>query len=109
MSNRGVRTLDEQLACTASFIQQNLNSHIPLARLHHLVIRQRGDAQLFQRIVRVGNQLAQKDVFVRVQRVDDEGSQARDVGLCISTQLHTRPCVHCELSRSAPRESYIAR
>jgi hypothetical protein len=60
------RTFDEQLAGTASLIQQDLNRDIAFTALHDLVIRQSRDAQLFERVVRVRYQLAEKDILVRV-------------------------------------------
>lgn len=65
-------TPDDQLARLASLVETHFDGHIRLAGLHDVPVGERGEAKLFQRIVGVGEELAEKDVLVRVQRVNDE-------------------------------------
>src|SRR5690606_7800224 len=49
--------------------------------LHERGLRQRPEAELVERVRRVGDELAEEDLLVRVEGVDDEREDAADLGL----------------------------
>jgi len=77
------------------------------AALEKLRTRQRLEPQLVQRVRSVGNQLAQENLFVAVERMDHQLEQLLDLRLKahgLRLGLRLRRVAHLDPSRPEPRE-----
>ena len=64
------------------------------------IVRERQVAELVERVGRVGDELAKKDLRMRVERVDDQLQQLTDFGLKF-TLRHICCCICCrEIGRT---------
>ena len=62
---------------SSSLIEMRGLAHL----LGHVVLREREEARLVERVGRVGDELAEEDLFVRVERVDDQREDLLHLGL----------------------------
>ena len=74
-------TSDDDLPCRPTLIEHDFDCDVCLARGHDVPVGQSGKSELFERIIGVGEELAEEDVLVRVERVDDKRPEAGDVRL----------------------------